>query len=374
MSTAASWKVLVVDDQKTICEDLHEALHGFSPLDSGPRLHVETETSFDRAYARILSERFDLVILDVRKDTPEADTQAGSRIFENFKSHRFVPVIFYTALPRTVSDATGSFVAIVEKSEGTDAVIGKIKLIFSTMLPHLLRHIEEEQRKYLWVELPKLISQHKRPLDPAEPVYLLARRLAQKLSGESIRDFLKLPQDKVHPSEFYIFPPTHPDPLSGDIYQAPNTQPQDYWVTITPSCDLATRANGKCNAEFVLMAGTESLTTTSEHRAWQASKGKSSPDGSVGTREKLEKSITNNRSGGQASRYHFLPGIGGMPDLVVDFQNTRAVRYSELTSTWIRIASLDNPFAENLQNRFINHTGRVGAPDINPAAVLKRFS
>jgi hypothetical protein len=67
-----------------------------------------------------------------------------------------------------------------------------------------------------------------------------------------------------------------------------------------------------------------------------------------------------------------LPGLGPIPDSVIDFQKLRTVPHKDLLGNWTRIASLDNPFSEQLSNRLLNYFGRIGTPDINADTILSR--
>ena len=176
-------------------------------------------------------------------------------------------------------------------------------------------------------------------------------------------------KDKVHPMKYYVMPPLESSPVTGDLYQEAIKQQTGYWVILTPLCDL-TPHDGKVKAEQVLLAKCLLLTEQEEYQTWVAG------NRSEGSQKSLVSLIGNNRKDGkQPERYHFLPGVMSLPDLVVDFQAVKMVTYDQLNDpgTLKRLASLDSPFAECLLARFTRYYGRIGIPDLDIEIVLAKL-
>jgi hypothetical protein len=88
--------------------------------------------------------------------------------------------------------------------------------------------------------------------------------------------------------------------------------------------------------------------------------------------ERLRAILRNNRQGGQAERFYFLPGALTLSDLIVDFQQLVTLPRAQMTALE-RLASLDSPFAEALLARFGRYFGRLGTRDLDVGVILNRL-
>ena len=377
------WRILMVDDDVEICESTKEYLEQ-SPLCAGeaPPI-VEFITEFSKAMEKLETERYDLLILDIKLATgmPVPDEQVGIRVLDEIQQRRFIPVVFYTALPRHVDGLTTALIRVVSKAEKTSVLLTEISKIFQTRLPAvnraLIRHLETIQRDYMWGFVTENWDQLGDTPDRASLAYLLARRLAISLSGPGMKQLLDdlgaqeglEAKDKVHPMKYYVMPPLESSPVTGDLYQEATEQQTSYWVILTPLCDL-TPHDGEVKAEQVLLAKCLLMTEQEEYKTWVAG------NRNKKSQKPLESLIGNNRKDGtQPERYHFLPGVMSLPDLVVDFQAVKMVTYTQLNypKTFKRLASLDSPFAECLLARFTRYYGRIGTPDLDIDIVLAKL-
>ena len=139
------WRFLIVEDK----EDKVRQLQEIAPacVVAPDEVEVEVCSTFNKATARLRTERFDLLILDLKDDsdtTLEGDSNpAGLAIFEELKKTRFVPVVFYTALAHKVRSEQTSFVRVVEKTEDVTRVKEEVLRIFATKLPTLTSSLSD---------------------------------------------------------------------------------------------------------------------------------------------------------------------------------------------------------------------------------------
>jgi CheY-like chemotaxis protein len=379
MSEVSNWRLLVVDDDDEVCNNVKEFLEYETIDDVG--ISVETITDFDQALKVLESQRIDLVILDVRMGDYNQipDEEIGRITLESIKAQRFVPIIFYTGLPNLVEHLSSNLIRIITKGS-VEELFNEIKLVFESQLPiinrALIRHLEEVQRRYMWDFVSQKWSELGEISDKSELAHLLARRLAISLSVDEIQGLetelgvlINTPRvegDTVHPITYYVIPPLSQFSQPGDLYLQKDEEGLDYWIILNPACDFVVRKD-KCKVDYVLLAGATNLMQTSEFKDWKSnpSKKSSKPD--------LEKLIKDNRQG-QSDRYFFLPGVLGIPNLVVDFQRIISIEYQEFTADrWSRVASLDSPHAEALQSKFSRYFGRIGKPDLNAEIIFLKL-
>ncbi len=365
MLEAITLRVLIVEDDTTIGQEIVDALQTQHWLDASTSFEATLVTSFQDGLAILGGSRFDLLILDLKEDVKVAATaeqdqaKPGLDILEEIKRTRFVPVVFYTALPDHVADLESAFVRVVEKTEGVVRVRNEIRHLLESGLPRLSRYIEEQQRKYFWEFVEAKWKGGELSRDAVDLAYLMARRLAAALRSEFSRVAVTTiagaaaAPDKdhlSHPMEYYIFPPVERFWSAGDIIRKKGGT--TYSVVLTPTCDFAQK-----KAKFFLTAKCVPLVTFDEYAAWC---GPSRPPAFEGSPEK----VTSLMKDGRGDRFKFLPGTYEFPDLVVDLQQLASISVDE-QDDFDRIASMDSPYAETLLARFARFYSRIGTPDLD---------
>ncbi len=384
---AITWRILIVEDKETIAAQISEAIEGAAWAGDGDTVVVETCNKFAKAFAMLERYRFDIVILDLRDDDvaledDEDEKLPGLDIFDKIRARRFLPVVFYTALPQKVSDKVSPFVRVVEKSAGISGIRKELKFVLKTNLPAFSKHMEDEQREYMWDFVDTHWKSFEKTHEHIDLAYLLARRLAFSLRGPMIRRFATrldgagapTVEHNVHPMEMYVVPPVNGLRLAGDILKiisdvkvtnddVKTTEKKELWfIILTPSCDFE-----QCKADSVLLARCFPLVEQPEFIKWKAG----NPPSNGATKE-LQALIGDNRGAGQRDRFKFLPGTFFVPDLVVDLQQLKSVTKSALEK-FTAVASLDSPYAESLLARFSRYYGRLGTPDLDKEIVMDRL-
>ena len=384
------WRILIVDDESELGETLSDLLESYT-LASDPRpIRTRFERSFDKAVDLLSSETFDILVLDIRGESgPTPTDEAGIEVFDEIRRRRFIPIIFYTALPDVSADISNApFIQTVSKiaEEPLADLKRAIDNVMSSGLPHLLQsvssHLDDVERAFMadFVEQnwPSLVDR------PEDIAYLLSRRLAvsfeegaESLAQELGRAGRTTLGDVVHPTRYYVQPP-HSNYRMGDLLAAPRLTEEGegerensgeredtdgtLYVILTPSCDLVLRA-GKIKAEMVVLSECRPLKSFRDYLNWERA-----PSENVG---RLRRLLTS-RPKGQEDRYFYLPAAWNVPDVVADLQRVASIRCDELES-YRKIASLDSPFAEALSYQFNRYMGRVGTPDLDIDGVLHRL-
>jgi CheY-like chemotaxis protein len=339
-----------VDDNEKIARDAAEIFESWKKESPG-QFTADIETSLGRAADRLAKERFDLVTLDLHdakdpdpeKEDVAASTQAGE------KATRFVPVIFYTGFAAKLSGLESPIIKVVTKGrDDVNALRGAASEIFATKLPRLVRSIESEQRSFMWDTLSNQWPQYRNEISPEEMAYLLARRVAQQLSRETIKTVMEHAREDARPIEMYVYPPPNDELLPGDIVADKTGQ---LWIVVTPACDFA---QGK--AENVLMCAIGPLNTHPIYVEWQNAN-------SAKNKEKAEGKLRNLLRNGGGDRWRFLPKTFFVGAGVVDFQRLQQMPLKE-TDGLKRICALDSPYSEELLLAFSRYYGRIGTPDL----------
>ena len=171
--------------------------------------------------------------------------------------------------------------------------------------------------------------------------------------------------DKVHPAEYYIKPPIGKDPLLGDIRIREDAGNTIYLVVLWPSCDMVSTAGREPKTDCVLCARAKPAKDAPEVVDWT-----SSPSSN---KQKSVEGLIKNMRDKSPDRYHFLPGVWDLPNLVVDFQDLEHVKLETIRGLRC-LGTLASPFAEAVATRFQRYIGRVGTLDLDLTLMLTRIS
>lgn len=328
----------------------------------------------------LLADRvFDILVLDIRNESIDTPSdEAGIEVFDEIRRCRFIPIIFYTALPHASAHIDNPpFVQTVPKrADEIDGLGRAVEKVINSGLPRLLRSVSDHLANVERDFMADFVEHHWSDLaDRKEDVaYLLSRRLAVSFEegAESLAQGLGQvlgtgSADAVHPTRYFVQPPSSGYRM-GDLLAAPGSREEDAdtgvsHVILTPSCDLVPRSGGM-KAERVILAECRSLDSFEEYRKWKRSPSNNS-------RTVLE-NLLKSRPKGQEDRYFYLPAAWNVPDVVADFQSVSSIATDQLED-YEKVASLDSPFAEALSQRFNRYMGRVGTPDLDIGSVVRRL-
>ncbi|MHB1012274.1 MAG: response regulator [Desulfobacteria bacterium] len=372
------WNVLLVEDEKTIRRQIREYLSAEMFASRGLNI-IEIDVLGD-ALNLIRERKADLVILDVyRGKAQRGGEQTGVQILESIKRSGFVPVVLHTALPEGLESLQGKFVRLVGKDAGLEKLKEQIAELFALRIPQVNRaivnHFDQTMRAYMWDFVQEHWTDFEPLVDKPEFLRLVVQRLARTLARQGIErmaqevygDPRPVPPDSdetVHPAECYVKPPIGDDPMLGDIRRREGGERSGHLVVLWPSCDMVSTGGRTQKTDFALCARALPAIETPEVLDWL-----SAPSN---TKEKAVQGLAKNRRGESPDRYHFLPGVWDIPDLVVDFQALEHVAMTDIRA-YACLATLASPFAEALTARFQKYIGRVGTPDVDVESVMARM-
>lgn len=355
-------KILLVDDNEELCKQIKELLDGETI--AGNTVKVNYRTDFDGACTALEEIDYDVAVLDLFRGKPDeanAD-RPGEEVLDQIKKSCFIPVIFFTGLVKPIEHLKSDIVRVVRKGDSLDALKTEIQSVFESNLPLIRKklniYIRESLRSYFWDFVHPNWKMLKGIKDDVSLGYLIVRRLATSLSKEKIVNLLgdpKISADKVHPMEFYVYPPIITEYEAGDILE----KDKSFYVMLTPSCDFVLR-DGKRKAENALLACCIPLKEAEEYKKYI--------ENNTNNKDRLTRLIENRRG----DRYFFLPKAPFIDNSVLDFQKVRLVAFDDL-SKFKKIAGLDDPYAQSMSASFMRYYNRIGSPDIDADHILNNL-
>jgi CheY-like chemotaxis protein len=377
--STTAWSILLVEDDKTIREQVVDYLSGMSFASRA--LKVSEIGDLSEALNLVRERKADLIILDVyRGKATQGGEQIGIRILDSIRSSGFVPVVLYTALPEGLEDHRGPFVRLVGKEAGgLERLKEEITDLFRLRIPQVHRaivnHMDETMCAYMWGFVQEHWMDFEAFANKPEFLRLVLQRLALVFAREGITRTTEevygassggqtVSEDSVHPAEYYIKPPIGEDPMLGDVRSRQTAGDNEYLVVLWPTCDMVSTGGRTPKTELVLCARASLAKDTSEIVEWLASPSNTK-------RKRVERLISNTRDE-SPDRYHFLPGVWDIPDLIIDFQSLEHITLAKLKACPC-LATMASPFAEALAARFQRYIGRIGTPDLDMRTVLAKI-
>lgn len=374
-----AWNVLLVEDDETVRRQVREYLSGESF--SGRRLNINDIADIGQALNLIHERKADLVILDVYRGTAQrGGEQTGIRVLESIRKTGFVAVVLYTALPEGLEGQQSSFVRLVGKDAGgLERLKAEITDLFRIHVPQVHRaivnHLDRTLCSYMWDFVQARWAEFSSLADRPEFLRLVVQRLAMTFSREGIDQMTAAvygttatgqppSADTVHPAEYYIKPPIGNDPALGDIRLRQRGENAEFLVVLWPTCDMVSGGGRTPKTDCVLCARAFLVKDATEVAEWITSPSN--------TKQKRVERLVRNAREESPDRYHFLPGVWDIPDLLVDFQKLEHIVLANVKA-FSCLATLASPFAEALGVRFQRYIGRIGTPDLNVDAVVAQM-
>ena len=193
----------------------------------------------------------------------------------------------------------------------------------------------------------------------------------KRASRRRLAAFMDLESDDgaLAPWEIYLCPPVSKDAQLGDILKNSSSNcsnghepvpeqsldPRNYFVVLTPSCDLVNKGTQKPKVSNVLVAECNSMQSFLEPRFEKKEK------------QKLKKRLISDLlTPGHSENFIPFPEFGdSIPSLVADLRKLRLVSIDDIGKNlaYERIASVDSPFREMVAWAYARVSGRPGLPD-----------
>jgi len=351
-SKVSRLRVLVVEDDDGVAATLKDTIE-----QAVAQSECVVQASFEAACAMLHNEIFDAVVLDQFEGEKDEKNKKAQQVWRTIWDIQFMPVVVYSAFDLELDQdfpRDHPILTYIAKGSEHDAVAKHITLI----TPYLsqLQVVRDEVRLVVrgaLIKVAPVISQSAQEISNGKPDQLarvVRRRIAARMDLNTV-----LTDSKPAAWEQYINPPLDEQWLMGDILRKRDGDPQDpssYRLVLTPSCDLAQR-KGKRKVNKVLACQCENIGRYVE--VAKVSKDKLS---------ELTRLLTEPQVGG----YVPLPGYHNeMPPMSAALRSLELIPIEDIgddgTSNFVRVASVDSPFREQIAWAFVQIAGRPAVPD-----------
>lgn len=362
--------VLVLEDDETTAATLQQAVE-----EKGHRVVVVKEP--DQWVESVTNTQCDLIVTDLRRDRPaEEDDTPGDRAVGEIFGARFVPVVIHSGVAdlndRFPTYRSHPMLRIVPKAaeSATKVVDSLVELVdFATELRGVRDGFAQSLHETLTKTVERLAKadpEHWRPMLP----YVVRRRVAAAF------DEPEAGRDAIRAIERYLIPPIASSLLTGDILLSKGGEngPSRTRLVLSQSCDLAWKGQGRKPQVSKVLVAQPATKAEIRRRALKGHQGTLSA--------KHKEVVLDIAKGNFGSGFVFLPRIPGelTGSLAFDLKSLELVdittvehgsNESRAPYEWVRIASQDSPFREQIVWALHAQLGRPALPDIESEDVAK---
>jgi hypothetical protein len=365
----AGLTVLLLEDDGGMAQALREAVE-----ERGHHVVVVTEPA--QWAESVTTTPCDLIVTDLRRDQGGAEDFPGDQAVEEIFEKRFVPVVIHSGVPgldgRFPSYRSHPMLRIVPKAAESAAKVVEslVDLVaFATELRGVRDAFAASLHQTLTMTVQRLASadpDHWRPMLP----YVVRRRVAATF------DEPEPGAAGIRAIERYLIPPIATSLLTGDILIARdgNMDANRTRLVLTQSCDLAWASDRRKPQVSKVLVALPAGKADVRRRALK---------GYAGALREGEKRIVREIAYGNFSAgFVFLPKVPGAVSGPLAY-DLKALELLDITSIehgskdglapfdWVRAASQDSPFREQMVWALYAQQGRPALPDMDCEDVAK---
>ena len=303
-----------------------------------------------------------ITVIDRMKGDAPTHENLGKCVFEGIWTHRFCPVVIYTAFPDDERDEREShvLVRVVKKGQKLDEFNRAVQELTpdAQALATAEQHVASQFSVALRDISPYVAETYAQPKDRLDAVVRHGRRRIAALMDEET-------MGKLASWEQYIYPPVSGSLMLGDVIRqraGRSDDPGAFRVILTPSCDLVSVGGRRPKVAYVLVA--KCVAPTESRRKVLDKFQTDRPD------KQADILQTTMLSQGYYQNNMPFPELKGrIPAMSADMRKLELIPVSDISvaangeAVYVRLASLDSPFRELVSWVYMQTGCRPGLPD-----------
>jgi hypothetical protein len=345
--------VLIIDDEKDVADEIKAAIE-----ESIDGVGCTIELDFEQSAKLIQEIRPDAIVLDLMKGHHSTDLP-GQSTWKDVWNSAFCPVVIYTGWEgdiRPPVPANHPFVKRIAKGGGTLAQVVSALSDFAPAVASVNELRAEVNAVILKVLRDTAGDGHLPMGDASHLLHACRRRIAATMDDSTITG-----NREMASWEQYLVPAMGESPLTGDLIRRRDANwddPTAYRLVLTPSCDLV---KGRC--EPTLIAACCESTSKLISRLSLSPKANKLEDNA----EKVKSKVL---TPGAFEGFFALPSLASrIPLMVANLKGLQVIEWKLIgpiessTHEFVRIASIDSPFREQVAWAYLTTAARPGMPD-----------
>lgn len=345
--------VLIIEDEPSVAEVVKLAIEGRMA-----NTVCLIEPDFNQSSARIEAVRPDAIVLDLMEGH-ESVNLPGQQAWAFVWDKTFCPIIIYTGSEADIHPSVPEyhpFVKRIAKGGGTQAQVVDALIGFEPAIESV-RKLRDEIEAVIHKVLRDTAGEGHMPMN--DPAYLLhagRRRIAATMDDPTI-----ISNRVMESWEQYLIPAIGDSPLTADVLRKRGTpweDPAGYRLVLTPSCDLV---KGRCEPTLIA-ACCEGTARLAKKLSLSLAASKQEKD--------CDTIVSKALSAGSFGGFLPLPSLPSqLPVMVANLKELEVIPWESVgpadsnTHNFLRIASIDSPFREQVAWSYLTTAARPGMPD-----------
>ena len=373
-------KFLLIDDENEQSELLKSAIDEINAESGYNQLSFHTVNTPEDAMIALYSYSFQAIIIDLKllaeDDTVNNDEEiSGNILLNRIIEKEIIPIVVRTGFPEKISDEINKDIVKVYPKE--DPLYDIIKELISSYSDSVFKifgskgEISKNIKELFWSIIPECFSNNNAEVSSLsfeKKETVIIRYISSWFNNKYMFDEKYI---DVEPIEMYMFPNPIEQVCNCDIYEKKDKKSCDYYIVLTPSCDLANKKIDevilcKIKEYNEIPQFTENLNNYKAETSKKAKKAK----------ESLTRWFRNAHT--DSIRYHFLPKFSKFSGGFVDFRSIISLKYNRETgkiedTNYNKIGVITESFKRDIVARFSSYYHRQGQPEFNSDSVLNNF-
>lgn len=352
--------VLIIDDDPVYHELLTEAIQ--SQFEG---IVCNCELDFDKGITRVAIERPDAVILDLMEGL-NSPNRPGERTWRSIWNGNFCPIVIYSGTDADIEPPEYKGHRFVERIAKGDGSIPRVTASLQRFAPFAdaVRSLRAEVDAVIHKVLRDTAGEGHMPMDDASHLlHAGRRRIAATMDDPTITS-----SRAVASWEQYLIPAMGESPLTADVLLkrgAAKDNAGSYRVVLSPSCDLA--RGGKVKSVLAAVCHPVKVMLDKFRSSVK-------PKDETELLKQLSQLVLTQ---GSWNGWMPLPSFAGViPASVANLKDLEVIAFASIgpidstTHEFLRIASIDSPFREQVAWAYLTTAARPGMPerDLKPWA------
>jgi CheY-like chemotaxis protein len=345
--------VLIIDDEPAVAEIVKSAIE-----ESLEGITCFIESDFEKSVDRIVALRPDTVVLDLMQGH-RSQYLPGESTWRALWEKVFCPIIIYTGSDadlRPPVPPNHPFIKRIPKGSGTQENVIEALRGFAPAVESISKLRDEVDAVIQKVLRDTAGEGHILVSDASHLLHASRRRIAAEMDGKTITG-----ERQMMSWEQYLVPAMGNSPLTADLLRKRGAKwddPTAYRLVLTPSCDLVA---GRCEPTLIA-ACCEGTLRLAKKLSLSLLPAKLAKD--------TETVISKALNAGAFVGYLPLPSFPSLlPVMVANLKGLEVINWETVgplnsaTHEFLRVASIDSPFREQVAWAYLTTAARPGMPD-----------
>ena len=381
-------KFLLIDDENEQSELLKSAIDEINAESDYNQLSFHTVNTPEDAMIALYSYSFQAIIIDLKllaeDDTVNNDEEiSGNILLKQIIEKEIIPIVVRTGFPEKISSEINKDIVKVFPKEKPLYDIIKNELIgsYSDSVFKIFGskgEISKNIKELFWSIIPECFSKNNvevSSLSFEKKETVIIRYISSWLNNKYMFDEKYIDAD---PIEMYMFPNPIEQVCNCDVYEKKDNEICDYYIVLTPSCDLANKKIDEVILCKIKNYGEipDFINTLNKYKREISKKSDKAEKEAEKAKDSLAKWFRNGHT--NSIRYHFLPKFSKFSGGFVDFRSVISLKYNRETgkiedTNYKKIGVITESFKRDIVARFGAYYHRQGQPEFNCDSVLNKF-